>query len=261
MNNSAPNPPQAPTPELREAARSYDGRAPHVMYQSWLELLFLHWRISPELIQQTLPPGLFVDTFEGDAFIGVVPFLMRKIRPRGLCTVPGISNFLELNVRTYVYNAAGVPGVWFYSLDCNQPLAVWAARTFFHLPYFDARMTAERDPGSGLWTYRSQRKGSVDTAEYRYRMSGPTRESAPGSLEFFLLERYYLYSAAPQGRLFRGQVVHPPYQYGAVEVDAFSTLPAELDGFSTLCGPPAHQCASPGVHVHIHGLQALTDGV
>lgn len=252
--------PLTPTPELREAARSYDGRAPHVMYQSWLELLFLHWRISPAQIQETLPEGLYVDTFDGDAYLGIVPFLMRKIRPRGLFTVPVISNFLELNVRTYVHNAQGVPGVWFYSLDCNQPTAVWTARTFFHLPYYHARMSAARDPGNGAWTYRSRRQGSAETAEFRYRATGPARESAPGSFEYFLLERYYLYSTAPGGRLFRGQVVHTPYQYSAAEVDAFSTLPAVLDGFEGLCGPPAHQCVSAGVNVKIHGLQALADG-
>jgi uncharacterized protein YqjF (DUF2071 family) len=247
--------PLSPTPELREAARSYDGRAPHVMYQSWLDLLFLHWRISPALIQKTLPAGLYVDTFEGDAFIGVVPFLMRKIRPRGLCSVPIISNFLELNVRTYVHNAQGVPGVWFYSLDCNQPTAVWTARTFFHLPYFHARMSAVFE--NGVWTYRSHRQGSPETAEFRYRATGLSQESAPGGFEFYLLERYYLYSTQPSGQLYRGQVVHPPYQYRAVEIENFSTLPAELDGFTALCGPPIHQCASPGVHVKIHALQKL----
>ena len=112
----------------------------HVLYQSWKELLFLHWRIDPAVIQATLPPGLTVDTFEGDAYLGIVPFCMCNIRPRFLPVVPGISNFLEMNVRTYVHDEEGRPGVWFYSLDANQKLAVRVARKFFNLPYFDAKM-------------------------------------------------------------------------------------------------------------------------
>jgi uncharacterized protein YqjF (DUF2071 family) len=255
MSSTTPIP--SPTPEQREAARHPDGRGPHVMYQSWRELLFLHWRISPALIQKTLPPGLFVDTFGGDAFIGVVPFLMRRIRPRFTPPVPGVSDFLELNVRTYVHDAQGVPGVWFYSLDCNQPLAVWTARTFFHLPYFNARMTAGRVEDTGTWVYRSQRQGTAETAEIRYRPGGEAPvEAAPGSLEFFLLERYYLYAFMGQ-RLFRGQVAHVPYRYGPVDVPAYSCLPARLDGFEGLCGQPVHQCFSPGVTVKVFGVTAV----
>ncbi|MFG0295490.1 MAG: YqjF family protein, partial [Maioricimonas sp. JB045] len=123
-----------PTPEQRLQLRERPPCRP-VMYQSWQELLFLHWRIDTDIIQRTLPAGLHVDTCDGAAWLGVVPFLMRNIRPWWFCSVPGISNFLELNLRTYVCDDAGRPGVWFYSLDASQPLAVWAARTFFHLPY------------------------------------------------------------------------------------------------------------------------------
>src|SRR5438105_3699987 len=88
------------------------------MYHTWRDLLFLHWRVEPERIQRTLPPGLFVDTYDGAAWVGVVPFFMRNIRPWWLPCIPGLSNFMELNLRTYVYDAAGTPGVWFYALDC-----------------------------------------------------------------------------------------------------------------------------------------------
>jgi uncharacterized protein len=110
------------------------------MYQQWRDLLFLHWEYSTATIQATLPDGLYVDTFDGKAYLGVVPFFMRNIRPRYLPTVPGISNFMELNLRTYVHDREGVPGVWFYSLDANQHLAVKIARRFFHLPYVFAHM-------------------------------------------------------------------------------------------------------------------------
>ena len=106
-----------------------------MMHHAWRDLLFLHWRVDPERIQRTLPPGLTVDVFDGAAYVGIVPFFMCDIRPRGLPAMPGLSNFMELNVRTYVHDAQGTPGVWFYSLDCNSRLTVWGARRFFHLPY------------------------------------------------------------------------------------------------------------------------------
>jgi len=110
------------------------------MYQQWRDLLFLHWEYPAAAIQETLPEGLFVDTFGGTAYLGIVPFFMRNSRPRFLPAVPGLSNFMELNLRTYVYDRSGIPGVWFYSLDANQPLAVEIARRIFHLPYRHAKM-------------------------------------------------------------------------------------------------------------------------
>jgi uncharacterized protein len=99
------------------------GQSP-VMFQRWLHLLFLHWPVEPRTIQSTLPPGLQVDTFSGQGWIGIVPFFMRGVRPVGLPSIVGPSNFLELNLRTYVRDRDGRPGIWFYSLDANQPLAV-----------------------------------------------------------------------------------------------------------------------------------------
>lgn len=119
---------KTPDTAARLRAREPDGRRPAVMHQRWESLLFLHWRVPAATIQQTLPAGLTVDTFEGEAYLGISPFFMRQVRPTGLPAVPWLSDFLELNVRTYVYNADGVPGIWFYSLDCDQPLAVAGAR-------------------------------------------------------------------------------------------------------------------------------------
>src|SRR6266496_5134461 len=98
-----------------------------LIYQNWRSLLFLHWEYNVEAIQNTLPEGLRVDTFAGKAYIGIVAFFMQDVHPRFLPTLPGLSHFQELNVRTYVYDDRGVPGVWFYSLDANQWLAVQAA--------------------------------------------------------------------------------------------------------------------------------------
>ena len=130
----------APTLEQRLQARLRPDDQWQVMFQSWHDLLFLHWSFDPAIIQASLPAGLTVDSWEGKAYLGVVPFLMRNIRPRFLPAVPGVSNFHETNLRTYVYDKHGRPGVWFYSLDANQWLAVRTARALFQLPYFDAKM-------------------------------------------------------------------------------------------------------------------------
>ena len=116
---------------------------------------------------------------------------MRSVRPRLLPAVPGISNFLELNVRTYVFDESGVPGVWFFSLDASSRLACMVARSRFHLPYREAIMTATR----GEWTdYTARRQGEQSCAHFRYRGTGPESVAQPSTLEFFLLERYVLYS-------------------------------------------------------------------
>ncbi len=229
------------------------------MYQTWTDLLFAHWRVESERVQRTLPKGLYVDAFDGAAYVGVVPFFMRNIRPRGLPAVPGISNFLELNLRTYVYDEAGVPGVWFYSLDCNQPLAVWTARTFFHLPYRHARMTAERS-GDAV-AYASTVRGTSLRCELTYALQPTTAEARSESLEYFLVERYLLYSAAADGRLFTGQVHHRPYPIAAATIVGTGAarpwacnLLAEHD-FGLDPARPDHVCGSPGVDVEVFGLR------
>ena len=117
-----------------------------VMRQSWRELLFLHWPISPDQLRPLVPPSLDLDLFEGIAYVGLVPFTMTGVRPVGLPSVRGISNFHETNVRTYVHRDGRDPGVWFFSLDAANRLAVYLARTFFHLPYYHARMFLEHEP-------------------------------------------------------------------------------------------------------------------
>lgn len=223
------------------------------MYQSWRSLLFAHWRVEPERIQRTLPEGLRVDTFGGDAYIGIVPFFMRNIRPWWSPSIPGVSNFLELNVRTYVHDASGTPGVWFYSLDCNQGLAVWSARTFFHLPYRHAAMSA---PQTGdTIDYRSQVARTDLRCDVRYTLGREEYESVPGSLEFFLLERYVLFAAARDGRLFTGQVHHRPYPRVAAKVESWrSNLLAPHD-FGIDESQPELLHASPGVDVEVFALQ------
>jgi uncharacterized protein YqjF (DUF2071 family) len=244
---------ELPDQAQRLAACQPNGCRPQVMSQRWESLLFLHWRLPAARIQETLPPGLTVDTFEGDAFIGAVPFFMRYVRPIRTPALPWISFFLELNVRTYVFDERGVPGVWFYSLDCNQPLAVMTARALTGLRYFHAAMNATR---SDFIDYTSRRRGTREVARYRYRGRGEERQSPPASLEFFLLERYYLY-AQRRNALVRAQVSHAPYRWRQAEVFEWSRLPAVLDGFSEITGAPIHSCFVEGLDVKIYATERL----
>lgn len=244
--------PAIPTLESRLAVCTRPSR-PHVLLQRWEKLAFLHWRWDAADIQRTLPPGLFVDTFQGDAWLAIVPFYMRGIRPRFCPPVPGISDFLELNVRTYVHDEQGRPGVWFYSLDCDQPLAVWTARRLFHLPYQHARMQAPMTDG---WIdYTCQRRGEPAQSRLRYQLSAETRTAAPGTLEFFLAERYLLFSPSPRG-IRCGQVHHVPYPLAEAKLDAWDVKPLLQAGFSDPQRPPDHVIGSPGVAVRVYPLTA-----
>ena len=231
------------------------------MRQRWEELLFLHWEMNPDLIQATLPQGLEVDTYEGRAYLGVVPFFMRGVRPSYLPAVPGISDFMECNLRTYVIGPDG-PGVWFYSLDCNQAIAVELARHFFHLPYYHAEMSSTSEAGWMDYTTRRLYKSSLQhkekTSRYRYRPA-PEQQEAPvvaGSLDFFLIERYLLYSSnLRKNILYSGRVWHEPYQVATAEVDELVDHLVEVAGFNQLGRPPEHLHYSAGVDVKIFGLK------
>lgn len=164
-------------------------RRPWLMKQDWFDLAFLHWRVDTEKLRVHVPASLELEEFDGSAWIGVVPFEMTA-GPRGLPV--HVSKFPELNVRTYVRRGDKV-GVYFFSLDAGSPLAVWGARTFFHLPYFNAKMRVQR---SGDWVlYDSKRtdpRGSEAVFRANYKATGDVFESAPDSLEYFLTERYCL---------------------------------------------------------------------
>jgi uncharacterized protein len=225
-----------------------------VMRQRWSGLLFLHWEVDPALIAERLPPGLHVDTFGGRAWLGVVPFFMDRVRPVGLPPVPWLSWFMELNVRTYVHDGRGNAGVWFFSLDCNQPLAVEIARRSFHLPYEHAVMRSEIT-GNRI-EYHSRRKsaGALD-AEFVYQTPQVTREAESESLEWFLVERYLLFAANRAGHLFTGRVHHPPYQIAPGGCEGFSAEPIRLNGFPVPEGAPSSVLTATPVDVRIHPLR------
>ena len=212
------------------------------MTMSWLDLLFAHWAVQAEKVQATLPEGLEVDLYEGQAWLGVVPFWMDNVGLRGLPYMPGVKRFPELNVRTYVVQD-GKPGVWFYSLDATSSFAVATARATFNLPYYRAHMDTSRNPVEGGWVdYRSVRThGGVGPGEFlgRFRPSGEVYGAREGTLEHWLTERYCLYSADPKGRVFRGEIHHAPWPLRPAEAEIQTNTVAEHAGFA-LEGPPAH---------------------
>ena len=227
-----------------------------VMQQRWSDLLFLHWGVTPDSVQRTLPPGLIVDVFQERAWVGIVPFFMEAVRPVGLPALPWISTFLEVNVRTYVRDAAGRAGVWFYSLDCNRWPAVQIARRGFHLPYQYAGMQAHREPDGSI-AYQCQRRprSTYPVASYRYQGTGPVFPAIAGTLEFFLAERYRLFSwNTGRRQLHTGEVWHHPYPLQRAEVPEWSSAPAVWNGDFVLEGPPVVQHYAKGVDVGIFPL-------
>jgi uncharacterized protein len=177
------------------------------MKQIWHDLLFAHWPIAPPTMRARVPSELRLDSFDGYCWVGVVPFWMSGVRARGLPAFPGLSRFPELNVRTYV-TYGDKPGVYFFSLDAANLSAVWAARTFYHLPYFFASMSSVEQKGEIRYSTRRHES----PAEFRaaYQPTSPARQPAKGSLEHWLTERYCLYTVHG-GRVYRGEIHHPPW--------------------------------------------------
>ena len=191
------------------------------MDMKWHDLLFIHYPVAMERLRALIPSSLEVDTFDGRAWIGVVPFRMSGVKPRLFPALPWLSAFAELNVRTYV-TCGGKPGVWFFSLDAANPVAVSVARNFFHLPYFNARMSSLQERETIIYQSARTHRGAAP-AEFHanYRPTGPVVLSKPGSLEHWLTERYCLYSANARGRTWRVDIHHDPWplQAGGAEVE------------------------------------------
>ena len=188
------------------------------MHQDWHHLLFLHWEIPALELQAMVPPELTIDTFEGKAYVGLIPFTLSNVRPVLTPPIPFLSRFHEVNVRTYVHRGGADPGVWFFSLDASSVLAVDAARAFYKLPYFRAQIDFH---DFEFASKRDDPTGAKPADIYvRYRPAeGPVAPAAPGTLEHFLVERYLLYSMDKQHQLHRARVHHQPYPLQRVEVE------------------------------------------
>jgi len=201
-----------------------------IMGQTWEDLLFAHWRVEVDEVRRHVPAGLEVDVHDGSAWVGITPFRLTGLRGRGMLPIPYVSSFLELNVRTYV-RAEGKPGIWFFSLDASSRVAVEVARRTYKLPYFQARMSASK---RGEWVdyecSRIDEAGRVFSG--RYRPDGPVSHAEPGSLEWFLAERYCLYATGDRGSLARAEIHHErwPLQPAEAAIELASISPLELRG-------------------------------
>ncbi len=229
-----------------------------VMRPLWRELLFLHWDFAPDLVQNLLPDGLRIDTFEGRAYVGLVPFRMEQVRPHWLPNLGRFGRFYdrfaELNARTYVVHD-GVPGVWFFSLDAASALATMAARTWFGLPYFKARIRSHvgRDGNTRYWSKRLWPAPLPAIFSATYRPTGEVFHAQPHTLEDWLVERYVLYSRR-RGCLVRGRVHHAPYPLQRAELLHLRESCLSAAGFARPnCAP--HVLYSAGVDVEVWPLE------
>lgn len=221
--------------------------------QRWRDLAFVHWEVPLSALRPHVPARLELDTWEGRAFLGLVPFAMRDIRPRWLPRVMA-QNFLETNLRTYVHLDGREPGVWFFSLEASSWLAVTAARLGWALPYHHARMSMARD-GERL-DYETVRRSDGARARVSWTPGRPLGASTPGTVEHFLLERYVLY-AERGGTLYRGRVHHPAYEARTAALHRMEESLARAAGLPGLEGEPAFVHACDGVDVEMFGLEAV----
>jgi hypothetical protein len=189
------------------------------MTQTWRDLLFAHWPVPTMLLRSLVPEPLALDTFAGEAWVGIVPFDLCHLTFRGAPRRLALG-FPELNVRTYV-TIENKPGVWFFGLDAASSVAVIVARATYHLPYFRAVMHIAREgDGIAYASLRSHPGASRAVFTGRYAPTGPVAQAAPGSLEHWLTARYCFYAMTRRGSLYRGEITHVPWplQPAAAEI-------------------------------------------
>jgi len=203
---------------------------PWVMAQRWHELLFAHWPVPVEVLSPLIPPRLAIDTRDKEAWLGVIPFRMSDVRVRGTPAIRGLAAFPELNVRTYVV-CDGKPGVWFFSLDAGNAIAVRVARSWFHLPYYRARMRSHAE-GDWIeyWSERSHTGAAAAELKVRYRGCGTEQIAERGTLAHWLTERYCLYAAGARGQIYRGEIHHAPWRLRSAEAEIERNTMAEALG-------------------------------
>ena len=188
---------------------------PWVMRQTWNDLLFAHWPVDAGSLASRIPAGLELDRFDGEAWLGIVPFHMTNVAPRAVPALPWVSEFPELNVRTYV-RAGGRPGVYFFSLDAANALAVRTARLLLNLPYYRATMKTVSEGGRTVYSSRRDTPPHPAFAGAYWPVGAPS-PPRPGSIEYFLTERYCLYATYRSGRPYRLEIHHPPWPLQAAE--------------------------------------------
>ena len=221
---------------------------PWTMRQTWSHLLFAHWRVPGDFMRDLVPEQFEIDTFDGSAWIAVVPFLMSGIRLRLLPPIPGVTSSLELNVRTYV-RYGGRPGVYFFSLDAVNRLLVETARRWFSLPYFSAQMAMRRATHVRYQSVRTHPGAPPAEFVSVYRPTGAPTESQPGSIEYFLTERYCLYTLNSRGQVVIGEIDHPTWPLQPAEAEFEDNSMTESLGIPLDGAPLLHYADSIDVNL------------
>lgn len=237
--------------------RRPEGKSP-AQHQTWETLLFLHWRVPVEALRPLIPDALEIDTFDGSAWVGLVPFTMKGVRLAWLPPVPGTSDFHETNLRTYVHHRGKDPGVWFFTLEAAAWIPVQVARAGWHLPYHYAEMSLTRGD-DGVIDYATERRSPPPLPAHckvRYRPEGEPTPATPGTLEHFLAERYFLFADTGGGRIQRGQVHHTPYPLQPATVLSWEESLCAACGVTRPDAEPLAHYAS-GVDVEIFDLEDL----
>ena len=201
---------------------------PWILKQAWNDLLFVHWPVARDRLRALVPSWLDLDVFDNQAWLTISPFRLSDLSPRGIPALPWISSFDEINVRTYVV-CRGIPGVYFFSLDANSTTAVAGASTFFHLPYFLADISAENDRGRISWHSRRLREPAA-RFEAEYAPAGPLFEPAKGTIDFFLTERYCLYTQDSAANAYRVEIHHRAWQLQTAEAELLQNTMADAAG-------------------------------
>jgi uncharacterized protein YqjF (DUF2071 family) len=212
---------------------------PWIMEQRWNNLLFAHWPVAPDVIRALVPRTLPLDLYDGTAWVSVTPFYLNNLRPRGLPALPWVSEFPEINVRTYV-TLGGKAGIYFFSLDAGSALAVLGARMTYHLPYFRAEMSV-RTTEDGMIAYHARRthRGAPPAVfSARYRPAGAMFRSAPDSLDHWLTERYCLYAVDSVGQIYRAEIHHVPWPLQPAEAQIDQNTMALAAGIALPTQPP-----------------------
>lgn len=221
-----------------------------VMHQVWDRLLFLHWPMDAKHLRPLIPPELEIDTWEGTAWIGVTPFTIRGIRPPLMPALPVISTSHELNVRTYVQRN-GEPRVWFLSLDASNSLAVWAARLGFGLPYFRAKMKMTIETQSVHFeSSRTHAEAPPATFRASWKLGSRFPDAAPATRDFFLIERYALYSSSGD-RLYQAGIHHRPWPLSSARVDQLDSTLLKSHGLIPPREVPVVHAQAEPLHVWI----------
>jgi len=227
-----------------------------LLEMTWRDTLFAHWPVAPAFVAERLPAGLEVDTYDGDAYLGVVPFEMADLRPRG--SPVGLS-FGELNLRTYV-RYEGQRGVYFFSLDADDRLGVSVARSAFRLPYYRAEMTvSSRDEGVRFRSRRTHPGEPPLAFDARYRPEGESFTADPGSLASFLVERYRFFTADDGGRLWAGDIEHEPWRLREAGATLARNGSFAANGFEQPAGEP-HLLYADSIDVRAGRIRRLGRG-